>query len=134
MMNLGKTILRHAICLILSGILLALSGAGIVDEFWTGMGAALLAVSVVRLVQVFRLRKDEAYREQYETEMADERNRFLRNKAWACAGYLFILIAAAASIALRVLGHELLSYAASGAVCLVMLLYWGAYLALRKKY
>lgn len=133
-MGRGKHILQCLIYFALGGILLGLGCAGVVDDFWTGMGAALLAVGAVRLVRAYRLRKDEAYREQYETEMADERNRFLRNKAWAWAGYLFILIAAAASIALRVLGYELLSYAASGAVCLVMLLYWGAYLALRKKY
>ena len=133
-MQQGRKIIPFVIYLILGVTLMVLGVLEIVDSFWSGMGAALLAVGAVRLVRAYRLRKDEAYREQYETEMADERNRFLRNKAWAWAGYLFILIAAAASIALRVLGYELLSYAASGAVCLVMLLDWGAYLALRKKY
>ena len=66
--------------------------------------------------------------------MQDERNKFLSTKAWAWAGYLFIIITALSVIVLRVLGQELLSTAASGAVCLLMVLYWICYMVLKKKY
>lgn len=119
---------------VLGVILIGLGFAEIIDEFWSGMGGGLLAVGLMRTVQMIRLKKDESYREKTETEIKDERNCFIRNKAWAWAGYLFILIAAVAVIVLRVAGQELLSFAASGAVCLMLVLYWVCYLVLRKKY
>ena len=102
--------------------------------FWGGMGTALVVVNILALVRMYRFQKDEAYREKVEVEANDERNRFLRSSAWAWAGYLFILITAVAAIVLRVAGQEVLSIAAGFAVCLLMLLDWGAYLVLRKKY
>ena len=36
--------------------------------------------------------KNEAYREKIEIEEKDERNHFIRNKAWAWAGYLYVMI------------------------------------------
>jgi len=133
-MKLGRKTAIYVVYIILGVALLALGIAEIVDSFWSGMGSGLLAVSILRLVQLCRIRKDETYREKVETERTDERNRFLRNKAWAWAGYLFILIAAVLIIVLRVMGQELLSMAASGAVCLMLVLYWVAYLILKKKY
>ena len=129
-----RRIIPLIIYMVLGLVLFGLACVEIVDPFWSGMGGGLLAVGLVRTIQLIRLQKDDAYREKTETEIKDERNRFLRNKAWAWAGYLFILIAAVAVIVLRVMGQELLSYAASVAVCLMLVLYWVSYLVLRKKY
>ena len=120
--------------ILLGATLFALGVAGVTDAFWSGMGGALIAVGAVRIVQYVRLSKDSDYREQRETESRDERNQFIRTKAWAWAGYLFILIAAVASIVLRILGQNLLSMAASAAVCLLMVLFWLCDLFLQKKY
>jgi len=67
-------------------------------------------------------------------QFTDERNLFLHSKAWAWAGYCFVIIAAVASIVLRIAGQDLLSTAAGFAVCLITVLYWIAYLIERKKY
>ena len=133
-MKLGiKTILY--ILYILVGITLIVLGfTGILDSFWSGMGSGLLVVSVLQIIRLVRLYKNSDYREKLETEVSDERNRFLRNKAWAWAGYLFVLTAAVASIVLRILGQELLSSAAAWAVCLIILLYWISFWILRRKY
>jgi hypothetical protein len=120
--------------ILLGAALLVLGVIGVTDAFWSGMGGALIAVGAVRIVQYVRLSKDSDYREQRETEYRDERNQFIRTKAWAWAGYLFILIAAVASIVLRILGQNLLSMAASSAVCLLMVLFWLCDLFLQKKY
>lgn len=120
--------------LFLGTALVALGVGEVMDAFWSGMGAALMGVGVIRLVQMIRWHKDEAYREKQKLEVTDERNQFLRNKAWAWAGYLFVLICAVATIALKLLGQDLLSIAAGSAVCLMALLYWFSYLFLRKKY
>ena len=120
--------------IILGAILVVLGVLEVVDAFWSGMGSALIAIGIIRAVHFFRFRKDESYREKYELEMTDERNRFLRNKAWAWTGYLFILVAAVASIVLKVLGQDLLSMAAGLAVCFMVIVYWICHLILRRKY
>ena len=74
------------------------------------------------------------YKEKVDLSSSDERNRFLSMKAWSWAGYLFVIIAAVTSIALRIGGHDELSAMASYGVCLVVALYWLSWLWLRKKY
>lgn len=133
-MKSDRRILAWIACIVLGAALLALGAADIIDAFWSGMGSALIAVGLIRSIHFFRFRKDEAYREKCELEKTDERNRFLRNKAWAWTGYLFILVAAVASIALKLLGQDLLSVAAGSAVCVMVILYWISYLILRRKY
>ena len=133
-MKSGRAVTKHIIFMILGITLYGLGCTEAVDEYWSGLGSGLLVVSVLRLIQLYRFRKDDAYREKIETEMTDERNRFLRNKAWAWAGYLFILIAGSSVLVLKVIGQDLFSLAASYAVCLMLLLYWGSYMVLRKKY
>ena len=130
----GKRIAAQILWASLGGILLVLGYFQLVDPFWSGMGVALIVVGVMRLIRAYRFSKDASYREKVEIEIGDERNRYLRGKAWAWAGYLFILITAVAVIVLKVVGQELLSIAAGGAICLMLVLYWGAYLLLRKKY
>ena len=130
----NKNILYHSSMLVTGLLLILLSFAGKVDEFWNGMGSALAILGIVRLLRSYRLNKSEAYREKVEIEMNDERNRFLRGKAWAWAGYLFILITGISVIVFKLSGHALLSQAASFAVCLMLVLYWGAYQILNKKY
>ena len=133
-MKNNRRIIAYVIYIVLGIALLVLSGTGAVDAFWGGMGTAFLAVAVLRLVWMYRYAKDENYRETVEIEKKDERNHFLRSKAWAWAGYLFILIAAVLAIGMRLAGQELLSVAAGTAVSLMVLLYWGSLLVLRRKY
>ena len=133
-MKQGRRIGAVIVYLILGSILIALGITGVVDEFWCGMGTSLVLMGVLYLIHFFRLRKDEHYREREETERNDERNRFLRNKAWAWAGYLFVLVAAVCALVFRVMGQELLSVAAGFAVALIVLLYWISYVILRKRY
>ncbi len=133
-MKTGKLIVKCVILAVLGISLIVLGCLEKVDSFWSGMGGALIAVGAMRLVQSLRYQKNEEYREKVDTELADERNQFIRNKAWAWAGYIFVLIAAVCCIVLKVMGQELLSTVASTAVCLVLVLYWVSFLILRKKY
>ena len=129
-----KSYLVSIFYIVLGAILIGLGFAGKVDEFWNGMGSALLVIGVIQLIRRYRLDKNEAYREKVEIETNDERNRFIRNKAWAWAGYLFVMIMAVASIILRIFEQALLSIATSGAVCLMIVLFWGSYIFLKRKY
>ena len=120
---------------ILAGIiLLGLGIAGKVDEFWSGMGGALIGVGGMYLVQTIRYHKNEAYRENVNTERNDERNRFLHMKAWQLTAGWFIMIAAIGTFVFKFMGREDLMMLCSGGVCLMITLYWVIYLCLRKKY
>lgn len=105
-----------------------------IDPFWTGMGSSLIVIGCINLLRSYRLNKNEAYREKMEVELSDERNRFIRNKAWAWAGYLFVMIAAVLSIVFRIIGFNHLSIASGFAVLIMIVLFWISYYVLGKKY
>lgn len=133
-MKSDKRIIMSVIWIIIGIALIGLSFAKVVDDFWGSMGSALLMIGVLQMLKFHRLSKNKEYREKMEIEMADERNHFIRNKAWAWTGYLFILIAGIAVIVFKIIGQDLLSMAASVAVCFMLVLYWASYWVLNKKY
>jgi len=120
--------------LALGAVLLGCGIAGIVDEFWSGMGGGLLGVGLVRMIQMIRYQKNETYKEAVDTAMSDERNRFIANKAWAWAGYWYVLIGAVGTLVFRLVGMEELSVFSGFSICLILVLYWVSNLWLRKKY
>ena len=125
----------YPITLLIAGlVLIGLGIAEIVDEFWSGMGSALTVVGALRLLRYHRLNKNEAYREKMEIAETDERNHFIRAKAWSWTGYLFIIISGLGVIIFKILGNDLLSQFSSYAVCLMLVLYWISYFVLKKKY
>ena len=120
---------------ILLGIGLLVAGlVAEINSFWSGMGAGFIFVGALQLFRWVRYARNEEYRKDVDTEVNDERNRFLAGKAWSWAGYLFVLISAVASIVFRIADQELLCYCAAGAMSLVIALYWVSYLILKKKY
>lgn len=133
-MKNDRRIVAYIVYLVLGAALMVLGVLDIVDSFWSGMGGALIAMGVVRMIQFLRYNKNESYREKWDVEVQDERNHFIRNKAWAWAGYLFVLIAAVCAIVFKLLGQDLLSIAAGFAVSMLVLLYWVCYLVVKKKY
>ena len=130
----NKRFIASIIEIIIGVILIGCSMLGIVDEYWSGMGIALLVVGVIFLARQFKYKTNEEYREKYDIERSDERNRYLSGKAWAWAGYLYVMIAAVASIMMKLAGKEDLMKIASGSVCLIVILYWISYMVLKKKY
>jgi len=133
-MKQNRRLILSIVWIVLGIALFGLGLAGVVGEYWSGMGSALAVVGVLKLIQYNRLNRNEAYREKIEVELTDERKGFIRSKAWAWAGYLFILITAVLSIVFRMMGQDLLSSASGYAVCLMLILYWISYLVLCKKY
>ena len=133
-MKNNRRIIAFMAYMVLGVALIVLGVLEIVDEFWSGMGGALIAIGAIRVIHMFRYRNDETYRENKQIEAYDERIRFIRNKAWAWAGYLFVLVTAVSTIVFKLLGQDLLSIAAGFAVSILVLLYWICYLLLKKKY
>ena len=133
-MKITGRLITYILTIAIGATLLTLAVAGVLDSFWSGMGASLLVISVLRLAQLYLYKTDKAYQEKMDTEVSDERNRFLRNKAWAWAGYLFVLIAAVCTIVFKVMGQELLRQVTGLSMCLIVTLYWICFMILRKKY
>ena len=120
---------------IVIGIILVICGAvGILDSYWSGMGSALIIVGGLMMIRQVRYSTNAEYKESVDVEIQDERNKFLRMKAWSWAGYFSVLIGAVASIVLRILDQDQLSQFAGLSVCLLMVLYWASYFILKKKY
>lgn len=133
-MKQDKRMILNCIWVVLGLVLVVLAFMEKVDAFWNGMGTALVVVGALQLLRFRRFNRNEVYREKVEIAMTDERNHYVRNKAWAWSGYLFIVIAAIMTLVFKLLGQELLSMAASGGVCLMLVLYWISWGVLRKKY
>ena len=104
------------------------------DSIWLGMGGALIAVGAVQLFLGLRYRTDAEYRERTDTEATDERNQFIRSRAWVWAGTGFVLISGVMTVVFQLLGRQELSTLCGIGVSLLVLLYWLSYLVLKKKY
>ncbi len=113
----------------------ALSIAGISDSpYLSGLGGGLTVVGALQLIRNLRYRNDEAYKEKVDTEMKDERNSFLRMKAWAWTGYIVVLAEGIGVIAAALLGQEQVMQVLSFSVCLILCVYWITWLVLSRKY
>ena len=133
-MKTEKRFYLNIVYVVIGAALLACGIFEIVDSFWSGMGGALIGVGAIRIYQYIKFRKNPEYREKIEIEANDERNKFLSGRAWAWAGYIFVILNAIGTIAFKIAGNESLSQYCSYMVCIVLVLYWVCYLILRKKY
>ena len=106
----------------------------LVDEYWSAFGVSLLVVGAIFLLRNVKYHTNKNYREEIDIKNTDERNKYLSMKAWSWSGYLFVIIAAVGTIAFKFFGKEDLMMLCSGAVCLIVFLYWISYMILRKKY
>lgn len=120
--------------IIIGAALLICSVFGVVDEFWSGMGTSLLVIGVIFLIRNIKYKTNEEYREKIDIESNDERNKYISLKAWAWAGYLFVMLGAVGTIVFKLIGKEDLMMMASLSVCLIMVFYWISYTFLKKKY
>ena len=133
-MKCNKRFIASIIEIAIGLVLLLLRFFDVIDDFWSGMGTALIVVGVLQLIRHIRYKTNETYKAAVDVELNDERNKFLSMKAWSWAGYLFVMIAAVAAIVLKICGLDEYVFFASGSVCLIMILYWVSYMIVRKKY
>jgi hypothetical protein len=133
-MKNNKRLIANIVELVVGVILSACGYAGIIDAYWSGMGTALVIVAGLMLVRQIRYKTSTSYKEEVDVNVNDERNKYLRMKAWSWAGYLFVMICGVGVIVFQIAGLRMLSLVCSYSVCLIMLLYWLSYVYLNKKY
>ena len=120
---------------ILGTALLGLSTVGVLDSSaYGGMGGALMVVGALQIARNLKYRNDPAYREKIDTEANDERNRFLRMKSWAWAGYTVVLVEGIGSIVAMAMGERTVQLVLAYSVYLLLAAYWISYLILSRKY
>ena len=133
-MKTTKRMIANIVEIVVGVILTILGYTGVVDSYWSGMGTALIFVGIIFLFRTFRYKTNTEYKEKVDVEVNDERNKYISMKAWAWAGYLFVLICAVCSIVFRILDMDTYSIFAGLAVCLIIAVYWISYLILKRKY
>lgn len=132
---MNKKVMALSILWIIIGVVLfILSFMGIMEQsVWAGMGGGLIGAGIVRLVRYIKYSTNEEYKEKVDIQNSDERNKFLSNKAWAWAGYCYVIISAVVVIALMILGRPEYVWFSEN-ICMMIVLYWLCYLILRRKY
>ena len=130
----NKRLFLSIFWVILGAVLLILAVTEKLDSLYAGMGGGLLVVGALQIARNLRYRRDPAYREKIDTEVSDERNRFLRMKSWSWAGYITVLAEAIAAVVAAVRGQETVQLVLSYSVCLLLAAYYISYLVLSRKY
>ena len=133
-MKYGKKIYLSIFWMVLGAALIGCELAGLLSEVWSGMGGGLLVIGAWQVYRQLKYRRNEEYREKVDVALEDERNRFIRSKAWGWAGYLFVIISAVVSIALRIAGKSERADMAACGMALLIFLYWASYMVLKRKY
>lgn len=132
--NAMKRMILSIIWIIIGAVVLVLGLMNILDEFWSGFGGALVAVGVLQLVRQIRYRTNSEYKEKVDTEVNDERNKFLSSQAWAWTGYIFVLCAAVGAITFRIMDKDELCSLCAAAMGLMAVIYLITYMILKRKY
>ena len=130
----NKRLFLSVFWVILGAVLLILAVTEKLDSLYAGMGGGLLVVGVLQIARNLRYRRDPAYREKIDTEVSDERNRFLRMKSWSWAGYITVIAEGIAAVVAAVRGQETVQMVLSYSVCLLIGAYYISYLVLSRKY
>lgn len=134
-MNNNKRLVLSIFWIVLGITLMILSIAEVLDDsVYSGMGGALTAVGALQLMRNLKYRRDPEYREKIDTELNDERNRFLQMKSWSWAGYIAVMVQAAASVAAYFMGQRTVQLVLWYSICLLVLAYWVSWMILSRKY
>lgn len=125
-----------AVGTVLAGLSIGLPffGENRISDLFSGMGFALVAVGVIRLVQIKRLRRDPERAREVEAMQQEERTRFLSGRAMAWVFYVSIFAELAIGIVGIAVGQSLLGRAFNYLACGQCLLYGIVYRVLNRKY
>ena len=103
-MNHNKRLIANILEIVIGVALSVCRYAGIIDDYWGGMGTALAIIGSIMLMRQIKYKTNASYKEKVDIQVSDERNKYLQMKAWSWTGYLFVMIAAFASIILKIFG------------------------------
>ena len=130
----NKRLLLSIFWIVLGIVILIMAMTEKLDAVYGGMGGALIAVGAMQVMRNLRYRNNPEYREKIDIESNDERNRYIRMKAWSYTGYITILgLCAAGIVFYYVMGNKELGQPVMMTVCFMLVVYWISYYILSKK-
>ncbi len=131
----NKRLMLSIFWIVLGAVLMVLSVMEKIDpSMYSAMGGALIAIGALQTIRNLRYRRDAEYRKKIDTEVNDERNRFLSMKSWSWTGYIVVLVEVIGVVAAMIAGQQTLQQILSYSVCLIVVVYWITYLILSRKY
>lgn len=134
-MKSNKKLLLSVIWIVTGSVLLILSAIGLIDSVvYSGMGGGLVGIGILQVLRSIRYRRDPEYRELIDTEISDERNKYLRMRSWSIAGYAAVLLAAVGSVAALILGDLQLQQYLLVSMAVIVLIFLSAYYVLNRRY
>ena len=134
-MNLNKKMIYYSL-LVIMGLSIVLLNIffGNKDSFLNGIGTGITSIGVIKLFNILKYKNDEIYAKKINIQNKDERNIFLDNKAKTIAFNCYIIICGILVIVLKFLGFDYESLIFAYTICGILILYFGIYFLIRKKY
>ncbi|MBR3438450.1 MAG: hypothetical protein IKH13_02985 [Clostridia bacterium] len=130
----NKKLVLSIFWILAGAALITLAVTEILDSsVYAGMGGALIAVGFFQAVRNIKYRKNADYREKVDIEANDERYIYLRMKSWMWTGYLFVILAAVASIIAMILGEKTVQLTLGFSVGTLLVIYFVSFFALSRK-
>ena len=114
-------------------VLLYLSCTGVLSEAFGGFGGGRAAIGILQTVKNIRYATNDEYKEKTDIEVNDERNKYIRMKAWSWAGYMFVIAAGCVTIIAMIIKNDALMQTAAFGVCGILMLYVISYYILQRK-
>lgn len=133
-MKYSRRIILSVMWVVIGVVLNILCYMNLLDSFWSGFGVGFVMVGAIQIFRQVKYRTNDDYKEKVDVEMSDERNKYLSMKAWAWTGYIFVIVAAIATIVFKMTGYDDVMMVSSAYICLLVLLYYISYMILKRKY
>ena len=131
----NKRLILSIFWIVLGVVLMVLTMNGTLDHsVYSAMGGAFIAVGVIQVIKQVKYRTNSEYKEKIDTEVNDERNRFIRMKSWSWAGYITIFVEFVGIIIAMIAKEYTIQTILSYSVCLIIIVYLISYLILNRKY
>ena len=131
----NKRLILSIFWIVLGVVLMVLTMNGTLDHaVYSAMGGAFIAVGVIQVIKQVKYRTNSEYKEKIDTEVNDERNRFIRMKSWSWAGYITIFVEFVGIIIAMIAKEYTIQTVLSYSVCLIIIVYLISYVVLSKKY
>lgn len=134
MKTIKKKIIYMAVVALVGASFLYMSMRRGGDSSLSGMGAGMLAVALLKIVQYIRIMRNPEKMRQLEIAQTEERLVFLANKAAAYTFYGIMIAEYLVMLVCMFIGMEPLSTTLAFIVCGELLLYLAIHIILNKKY
>ena len=124
-----------AICYIVFGLAFALvfTLADPSNSFFSGFGFAFVGVGIARIIQHFKITKNEDTINKQKIAETDERNIAISTKAGYAAFYVSVFLIAVAIVLLEIFKRGEMASALGLVMCVMLVIYWISYFIIRKR-